>query len=113
MARDIHEQTVMSSSHTHALVFAIARNNRHDDIALLDVFSTASEYVKLSVMDYAPFYLYSSLPTLWPDLDNGIRLAALRGVKISFIVALWNHTCKKRVRLLVVARVARDLSLKR
>lgn len=53
-----------------------------DDVALLQVFRTASSYVKLSVMDYAPFYLYSSVPTLWPDLDNEIRLAALRGVKI-------------------------------
>jgi hypothetical protein len=66
----------------------------HDDDALLDVFRTASEYVKLSVMDYSPFYLYSPIPTLWPVLDNEIRLAALRGVRISFICALWNHTGK-------------------
>jgi phospholipase D3/4 len=69
----------------------------HDDDALLDVFRTASQYVKLSVMDYSPFYLYSDLPTLWPDLDDEIRLAALRGVKISFILALWNHTVLRTI----------------
>jgi hypothetical protein len=46
----------------------------------------------MSVMEYSPFFLYVTPTTIWPTLDNEIRLAALRGVKIEFVVASWAHT---------------------
>lgn len=51
----------------------------------------------MSVMEYSPFFLYVTPTTIWPLLDNEIRLAALRGVKVSFIVASWNHTAPQTI----------------
>jgi phospholipase D3/4 len=63
-----------------------------DTDAILSMFRNANTYVRMSVMEYSPFYLYVTPTTIWPVLDNEIRLAALRGVKISFIHASWTHT---------------------
>jgi len=63
-----------------------------DADAIIEMLRTANEYVQMSVMEYSPFFLYVKPTTIWPNLDNEIRLAALRGVKISFILASWDHT---------------------
>ncbi len=68
-----------------------------DTQAILDMFRNANTYVRMSVMEYSPFFLYVTPTTIWPLLDNEIRLAALRGVKISFIHASWNHTARDTI----------------
>lgn len=63
-----------------------------DGNAIIQVLNEAKEYARMSVMEYSPFYLYETPTTIWPDLDNAIRLAALRGVQVDFITASWAHT---------------------
>ena len=68
-----------------------------DADAILDMIRSANTYLRMSVMEYSPFFLYVKPTTIWPLLDNEIRLAALRGVKVSFILASWAHTAMDTV----------------
>ncbi len=80
-----------------------------DTDAILDMFRNANRFARLAVMEYSNFFrklvwvwfvcsasqvskVYEKPTTIWPRLDNEMRLAALRGVNISFIIASWEHT---------------------
>jgi len=43
-------------------------------------------------MDYFPATLYISNGFYWPVIDDALRSAAYRGVRVNFLVSKWNHT---------------------
>ena len=77
-----------------------APSRTQDGQALIDVLNSATVFVNLSVMgtkilsappcvfsllaspDYSVYYLYSKTPKAWFQVDNAIRFANLRGVKV-------------------------------
>jgi phospholipase D3/4 len=69
------------------------RNRTNDIDALVDCINDAKSYVEASVMDYAPITLFRrNDPFFWPELDNALRSAAFRGVKVKLLFSLWNST---------------------
>lgn len=68
--------------------------HRTNDIdALLDAANNAQKFIRVSVMDYAPVTIYRPQdPIFWPDLDDALRAASVRGVKVQLLFSFWNST---------------------
>lgn len=58
-------------------------------VALKGLLKMAKNTVRIQVMEYSTF-AYGSSTQMWTELDDSIRAAARRGVKIEFIVSHWN-----------------------
>ncbi len=56
----------------------------------IKLLNNAQEEIVMQVMTYLPAKGYG-LIGYWPALDNAIRAAATRGVKVKFIVSNWNN----------------------
>ena len=54
------------------------------------LFNNAQEEIVMQVMTYTPAKGYGMVG-YWPALDNAIRSAATRGVKVKFIISNWNN----------------------
>jgi phospholipase D3/4 len=63
-----------------------------DADAIIHIINNAEVFVHASVMEYSPKSLYNKPPNYWTDLDTALRAAALRGVNISILASLWNHS---------------------
>ncbi len=59
-----------------------------DEDAITDMINNAKEEVCIQVMDYSPA---GRDKTFYPVLDNALRSAAVRGVKVKMIVANWSN----------------------
>lgn len=66
----------------------IYKNMSWDEDAITDMINHAKEEICIQVMDYSPA---GRDKTFYPVLDNALRSAAVRGVKIKMIVANWNN----------------------
>lgn len=55
--------------------------------ALLELLSAAKKSIRIQLLDYAPV---SGKPLFWPEIDNALRAAAVRGVKVQLLVSHWN-----------------------
>ncbi|CAJ0582454.1 unnamed protein product, partial [Mesorhabditis spiculigera] len=66
---------------------------RENDIdAMVKVIDEATEFVHLAVMDYIPATLYLKENYYFSALDDAIRRAAFRRVKVKFMMSKWSHT---------------------
>jgi phosphatidylserine/phosphatidylglycerophosphate/cardiolipin synthase-like enzyme len=54
--------------------------------ALLDLLDQAKESVRVQLLTYSPI---SGQDRFWPLLDNALRAAAVRGVKVRLLVSDW------------------------
>jgi phosphatidylserine/phosphatidylglycerophosphate/cardiolipin synthase-like enzyme len=52
--------------------------------ALLEILTSAKKSLKIQLLDYSPV---SGNDVYWPDLDDAIRAAAIRGVKVQILLA--------------------------
>ncbi|XP_071441967.1 5'-3' exonuclease PLD3-like isoform X1 [Hetaerina americana] len=61
--------------------------------AILDVIKHAEKFIYVAVMDYYPLTLYTPKIRFWPQIDDGLRTAAIeQKVKIRLLVSVWNQT---------------------
>lgn len=60
---------------------------RHSLPVLLDLIHGAKRSVRVQLLNYSPV---SGEAKFWPDLDNALRAAAVRGVKVELMVSDWN-----------------------
>ncbi len=57
--------------------------------AVIEQVQSAKKSIRIQVLDYSPI---SEAQVYWPDLDDALRAAALRGVKIQMLVANGSST---------------------
>jgi phosphatidylserine/phosphatidylglycerophosphate/cardiolipin synthase-like enzyme len=57
--------------------------------AITHLLGTAREEIRIQVLSYSPIH---NKDEYWPDLDNALRSAAARGVKVRLLVSDW---CKR------------------
>lgn len=55
--------------------------------ALLDLLKSAQKSVRIQLLDYSPV---SGKTEFWPEIDNALRAAAIRGIKVELMVSHWN-----------------------
>jgi len=89
---------VLSNVYITSSPFKMNTPRRTNDIdAILDIINSAKRYIKFSVMDYSPTFLYAK-NKYWPVIDNALRDAAItRGVNVSIIVGHWKYTRKDTI----------------
>jgi phospholipase D3/4 len=74
-----------------------------DASSLVDGILAARQFIYISVMDYAPLYLYASSGSsttanaqarYWNNIDNAIRVAAAQNptIDIRFLASYWSHS---------------------
>ncbi|KAL3083033.1 hypothetical protein niasHS_010835 [Heterodera schachtii] len=75
------------------------KGREHDLSAITFCMSKANEFIRVSVMDYIPATIYSPKNdnVFWPPIDDALKAAAYRGVKVELLVSLWPHSHKKAV----------------
>lgn len=59
--------------------------------ALLELVRNAKKSIRIQVLDYSPL---AGKNEFWTELDNALRAAAVRGVKIEMLVSNWNTEVK-------------------
>lgn len=75
-----------------------AAGGRVDELdALVASMNRSTTFLKFAVMDYTPTSMYVRPDFYWPTIDNEIRAAALRGVKVQLIFSIWNSTNPKEL----------------
>ncbi|XP_005179157.1 5'-3' exonuclease PLD3 [Musca domestica] len=72
----------------------LTARGRVDDVSsILQVISSAKEFVNIAVMDYIPMMIYSKDKTYWPVIDDALRSAAIdRKIKIKLLISWWKHS---------------------
>jgi len=60
--------------------------------SLMDAIKLAQKNISIEVMDYFPGTIYLKENYYWPDIDNALRDAAFRGIKVRFLVSKWNYS---------------------
>jgi phospholipase D3/4 len=70
------------------------KGREHDLDAIVKLMANATRYVRIAVMDYMPTTLYMPHGEnyYWPPLDDAIRSAAYRGVRVELLISHWNHS---------------------
>ncbi|KAL3112799.1 hypothetical protein niasHT_019773 [Heterodera trifolii] len=58
-----------------------------DLTGIIDAIKGARKRIFVHVMDYFPMFLYSQNRRYWPEIDNALREAILRGVNVRIIAA--------------------------
>jgi phosphatidylserine/phosphatidylglycerophosphate/cardiolipin synthase-like enzyme len=59
--------------------------------ALLEILNQAKKSLKIQLLDYSPV---TSTQIYWPDLDDALRAAALRGLKVQLLVGNGSTTLR-------------------
>lgn len=78
-----------NSSHPAIELVASPKRLNPNDVrnsveALVELITGAQKSVQVQLMDYAPL---SGNQTYWPELDNALRTAAIRGVKVQLLLS--------------------------
>jgi phospholipase D3/4 len=88
-----------------------ASGRTQDLDALLSVVNSARKFLYLSVMDYAPMFLYSHNHEYWDLIDSALRRAVVsRGVQVRFLLGYWSHTRPDIVKYLDSLNQLRNMS---
>ena len=58
----------------------------------LAVLARARRSVAIELMDYMPAVVYGPAPRYWGVVDDALRAAAFRGVRVRLLLGLWPHT---------------------
>ena len=58
----------------------------------LAVLAAARRSVAIELMDYMPAVVYGPAPRYWGVVDDALRAAAFRGVRVRMLLGLWPHT---------------------
>ncbi len=56
------------------------------------VAGAANATLSLEVMDYLPMLEYVRPQQFWPFIDDALRSAAFRGVRLRLLIANWDYT---------------------
>eukprot|EP01088_Endostelium_zonatum_P015831 TRINITY_DN4040_c0_g1_i1.p1 TRINITY_DN4040_c0_g1~~TRINITY_DN4040_c0_g1_i1.p1 ORF type:complete len:419 (-),score=89.24 TRINITY_DN4040_c0_g1_i1:52-1308(-) len=104
-----HPLNIIVNSTTQSVFIATAppqftTPQRTADIyALTHAMHNANKTIDIEVMDYCPCTLYNKYAVppqpeqYWGDIDDAIRAAAFRGVKVRFLAAKWAHTYQETI----------------
>ncbi|PAV69523.1 hypothetical protein WR25_11993 [Diploscapter pachys] len=71
------------------------KGREFDLTAILDLIHSAKKSVSVSVMDMIPQTLYMKENIYWPKIDDALRDAAFRGVKVRLLISKWDHSRKQ------------------
>ncbi|KAF8355064.1 hypothetical protein PRIPAC_96687 [Pristionchus pacificus] len=63
----------------------------HDLDAILETINSAEEFVNLHVMDYFPLFVYRKPQEHWGKIDDALRSAVVRGVKVRMLTAALHY----------------------
>ena len=58
----------------------------------LDAIARAQRSIAIELMDYMPAVVYGPAPRYWGVVDDALRAAAFRGVRVRMLLGLWAHT---------------------
>ncbi|VDN93999.1 unnamed protein product [Brugia pahangi] len=91
-----NQQRPLSISNEHVLadVYIAASPRSLNDLerdwdlfSILNAVEKATKFLYVEVMDYFPMFIYNLPRRYWPVIDNAIRRAILRGVKVKILTA--------------------------
>ncbi|XP_049597491.1 5'-3' exonuclease PLD4 [Syngnathus scovelli] len=72
---------------------SICPNTRTLDLdAIVSSISEAQRYIDVAVMEYSPIIRFQHPKRYWPTIDNAIRTAAFRRVKIRMLISCWPNS---------------------
>ncbi|GMT06949.1 hypothetical protein PENTCL1PPCAC_29123 [Pristionchus entomophagus] len=63
----------------------------HDLDAILETINSAEEFLNLHVMDYFPLFVYRKPQEHWGKIDDALRSAVVRGVKVRMLTAALHY----------------------
>eukprot|EP00019_Armaparvus_languidus_P002067 CAMPEP_0168598748 /NCGR_PEP_ID=MMETSP0420-20121227/11611_1 /TAXON_ID=498008 /ORGANISM="Pessonella sp." /LENGTH=411 /DNA_ID=CAMNT_0008636183 /DNA_START=75 /DNA_END=1310 /DNA_ORIENTATION=+ len=72
-------------------------NRAHDGETIVYNINQAQQTIDVEVMDYMPFTQFSHPNFWWPNIDNALRRAAWRGVKVRLLFGLWEHSAPEEI----------------
>jgi phospholipase D3/4 len=64
----------------------------HDGDTIVGNIDNSTSTLCIEVMDYYPFSEFMNPNFYWPVIDDAIRRAAWRGVKVRLLFSIWGHT---------------------
>jgi len=67
-------------------------SREHDGRAITDNIDAAQVSVSVSVMDYYPLAIFANPEFWYPLIDNAIRKAAFRGVRVRLLFSWWHYS---------------------
>lgn len=74
------------------------KGREHDLSAIIFCMQHAAKFIRVSVMDYLPATIYlGQNNSFWPPIDNAIRDAAFRGVRVELLFSHWEHSKREMV----------------
>lgn len=76
-----------------------------EEQALLDLMAGARQTIQVQVMTYSPVVGYQAQPGYYSVLDEQLRAAATRGVKVQLLVSDWGVKSPHREHLLSLAQI--------
>ncbi|GMF45924.1 unnamed protein product [Phytophthora fragariaefolia] len=82
-----------------------------DEDALVYTIRSAKSFVSLSVMDFAPFSMYSPGPIHWPALTNALLASVYSkpGLQVRLLISQWQHTSPQLLEALATLKKQAEL----
>ncbi|KAG7399965.1 PLD_envelope protein [Phytophthora boehmeriae] len=83
-----------------------ARSRAFDEDALVYTIRSAKSFVSLSVMDFAPFSMYTPGPLHWPALTDALLAGVYSkpGLQVRLLISQWQHTNPQILQALVTLK---------
>ncbi|GMF20351.1 unnamed protein product [Phytophthora lilii] len=88
-----------------------AHSRAFDEDALVYTIRSAKSFVSLSVMDFAPFSMYTPGPIHWPALTDALLAGVYSkpGLRVRLLISQWQHTSPQILEALTTLQEQADL----
>ncbi|KAL4145794.1 hypothetical protein PRNP1_011670 [Phytophthora ramorum] len=88
-----------------------ARSRAFDEDALVYTIQSAKSFVSLSVMDFAPFSMYTPGPLHWPALIDALLAGVYSkpGLQVRLLISQWQHTSPQILEALATLKKEAEL----
>lgn len=82
-----------------------------DEDALVYTIRSANSFVSLSVMDFAPFSMYTPGPLHWPALTDALLAGVYSkpGLRVRLLISQWQHTSPQLLEALATLKKQAEL----
>ncbi|KAI9911268.1 hypothetical protein PsorP6_009910 [Peronosclerospora sorghi] len=87
-----------------------AHSRAFDEDALIYTIRTAKSFICLSVMDFAPFSMYTPGPIHWPALTDALLagIYSKPGLHVRLLISQWQHTSSQLLEALAILQKQGD-----
>jgi phospholipase D3/4 len=88
-----------------------AHSRAFDEDALVYTIRSAKSFVSLSVMDFAPFSMYTPGPLHWPALTDALLAGVYSkpGLQVRLLISQWQHSSPQMLEALATLKQQADL----